>query len=127
MSWQSQLFVGLAQSRVHSRIPVVSFLQHLPPESRADCLLLNCGDPRNILFSIYCDERDHGKTRPGQLLMLVRDLDITCTDAEPAIIGMHFPGWANGSAQCPAFQSVDRRRGIQLEARSVGRISCVLY
>jgi hypothetical protein len=35
--------------------PAVSLTQGLPPEKKADILLLGCGDPRNILFTTYCD------------------------------------------------------------------------
>ena len=53
MSLQCPVFVGLEETRVFSRIPVVSFTQDLPPGTDADCLLLNCGDLRNILFTIF--------------------------------------------------------------------------
>lgn len=31
------------------------FTQDLPVEQRADVLLLGCGDPRNVLYTIYED------------------------------------------------------------------------
>lgn len=36
--------------------PAVWFTQDLPPTVRANCLLLGCGDPRNILFSIFSED-----------------------------------------------------------------------
>lgn len=39
----------------------VSLLQHVPPTEDADILLLGCGDPRNILFSVYSNAVDEGE------------------------------------------------------------------
>ncbi|KAL1730978.1 hypothetical protein EV714DRAFT_236376 [Schizophyllum commune] len=47
----------------------------LPPEERLDLLLLGCGDPRNILYTVYSD------ASAGS-----RAYDITCCDVEPAIL-----------------------------------------
>lgn len=33
----------------------ISLTQDLSPEQSADVLLLGCGDPRNILFTLYSD------------------------------------------------------------------------
>lgn len=33
----------------------ISLTQDLSPEQTADILLLGCGDPRNILFTLYSD------------------------------------------------------------------------
>jgi hypothetical protein len=38
--------------------PPKSFLQDLSPDTPANCLLLGCGDPRNILFSLFYDQKD---------------------------------------------------------------------
>ena len=69
--------------------PATSFTQNIPPEKDVNCLLLGCGDPRNILFTVFGDE-DTGK----QVLELnadgidsPRNFDFTCCDVEPAIIG----------------------------------------
>jgi hypothetical protein len=35
--------------------PAISLTQDLSPEQSADILLLGCGDPRNILFTLYSD------------------------------------------------------------------------
>ncbi|CAE7201000.1 unnamed protein product, partial [Rhizoctonia solani] len=54
----------------------ISLTQDLSPEqSAADILLLGCGDPRNILFTLYLD-----------LTIGTRKLDITCCDIEPAVL-----------------------------------------
>lgn len=37
-----------------------SLTQDLPPGEHANILLLGCGDPRSILFTIFCEE-DNGK------------------------------------------------------------------
>ncbi|KAL1663368.1 hypothetical protein GGF50DRAFT_128063 [Schizophyllum commune] len=47
----------------------------LPPEERLDLLLLGCGDPRNILYTVHSDA-------PADS----RAYDITCCDVEPAIL-----------------------------------------
>ncbi|EUC54470.1 mynd finger protein [Rhizoctonia solani AG-3 Rhs1AP] len=56
----------------------ISLTQDLSPEqSAADILLLGCGDPRNIIFTLYSDLMINHSTRK---------LDITCCDIEPAIL-----------------------------------------
>lgn len=34
----------------------ICLTENLPPESKADVLLLACGDPRHILYTIYVNE-----------------------------------------------------------------------
>ncbi|KAG8782474.1 hypothetical protein FRC12_020788 [Ceratobasidium sp. 428] len=58
-------------------LPAVSLTQDLSPEQPADILLLGCGDPRNILYTLFSD----AVTPVGP-----RKLDITCCDLEPAIL-----------------------------------------
>ncbi|EUC54469.1 MYND finger protein [Rhizoctonia solani AG-3 Rhs1AP] len=54
----------------------ISFTQDLSPEqSAADILLLGCGDPRSILYTLYSD-----------LTIGARKLDITCCDIQPAVL-----------------------------------------
>ncbi|KAF9802221.1 hypothetical protein IEO21_09934 [Rhodonia placenta] len=53
----------------------VDLLRDTPPDADAHLLLLGCGDPRNVLYSIYTDRN------PG-----ARVLDFTCCDIEPAVI-----------------------------------------
>ena len=56
--------------------PAVYLAQHLAPEESADALLLGCGDPRSILFTNYF--RGNSATS---------DLDFTCCDTDPAVLG----------------------------------------
>ncbi|CAA7259328.1 unnamed protein product [Cyclocybe aegerita] len=53
----------------------VCFTQELAPEVDADILLLACGDPRSILYTIHADLGTES-----------RKLDFTCCDWEPAIL-----------------------------------------
>ncbi|KAK0207079.1 hypothetical protein DFS33DRAFT_1486591 [Desarmillaria ectypa] len=55
----------------------ISLTQDLPPDVPADILLLGCGDPRNILYTLYSDLRCGASHRR---------LDVTCCDIEPAIL-----------------------------------------
>ncbi|KAK0190369.1 hypothetical protein F5146DRAFT_1043975 [Armillaria mellea] len=55
----------------------ISLTQDLPPDIPADILLLGCGDPRNILYTLHSDLRC-GTSH--------RRFDITCCDIEPAIL-----------------------------------------
>ncbi|KAJ1302999.1 hypothetical protein OPQ81_011201 [Rhizoctonia solani] len=54
-----------------------SLTQDLSPEQSADILILGCGDPRDILFTLYSD------LTVGNA---VRKMDITCSEIEPAIL-----------------------------------------
>ncbi|KAJ6567596.1 hypothetical protein DFH09DRAFT_1468983 [Mycena vulgaris] len=58
----------------------VSLLRDLAPEEPANVLLLGCGDPRNVLYSIFSETR--GSDRP---------LDFTCCDIDPAVLGGSSP------------------------------------
>ncbi|CAE6392383.1 unnamed protein product [Rhizoctonia solani] len=58
-------------------LAATSLTQDLSPEQAADILLLGCGDPRHILYTISTDV-----TCPP----VPRKLDITCCDLEPAIL-----------------------------------------
>ncbi|KJA29585.1 hypothetical protein HYPSUDRAFT_126061 [Hypholoma sublateritium FD-334 SS-4] len=55
--------------------PPVCLTQNLSPEKNAQILLLGCGDPRSILYTIYSDLNLHG-----------REMDFTCCDWEPAVL-----------------------------------------
>ena len=69
----------------------------LAPEKPADLLLLGCGDPRNILFTVY-DQPDNSECQrcasPFNYLTgrypAERTLDFTCCDVEPAVLGKSF-------------------------------------
>ncbi|KAG8707439.1 hypothetical protein FRC08_000492 [Ceratobasidium sp. 394] len=57
--------------------PAVCLTRDLSSDQPADILLLGCGDPRNILFTLYVDL----VTSPE-----LRKIDITCCDVEPAVL-----------------------------------------
>ena len=73
--------------------PPVCLTQDLSPEKSGQILLLGCGDPRSILYTIHAD------LTPRQFPAFVadiallncavdgRELDFTCCDWEPAILG----------------------------------------
>ncbi|OQV09597.1 hypothetical protein CLAIMM_13704 [Cladophialophora immunda] len=54
--------------------PAVHLTRGLPYKQPANILLLGCGDVRNVLFTVYSDQRSG------------RKLDVTCCDIEPAVI-----------------------------------------
>ncbi|KAG8783457.1 hypothetical protein FRC12_019698, partial [Ceratobasidium sp. 428] len=60
-----------------SASPATSLTQDLSPEQSADILLLGCGDPGHILYTLSTDV-----TSPP----VPRKLDITCCDLEPAVL-----------------------------------------
>ncbi|KAJ6504894.1 hypothetical protein C8R47DRAFT_1210140 [Mycena vitilis] len=53
----------------------VCLTDNIPPEKPANVLLLGCGDPRNILYTLHIDPPIH---RPS--------VDFLCCDIEPAVI-----------------------------------------
>ncbi|OAX43707.1 hypothetical protein K503DRAFT_847041 [Rhizopogon vinicolor AM-OR11-026] len=55
----------------------VCLTQDLCPSEKADLLLLGCGDPRHILYTVHTNSDDLQKSRK---------LDITCCDIEGAVI-----------------------------------------
>ncbi|KAF8196756.1 hypothetical protein K438DRAFT_1585494 [Mycena galopus ATCC 62051] len=55
--------------------PAVCLTDNVPPEESTTVLSLGCGDPRNVLYTLYADAPIH---RPA--------LDFICCDIEPAII-----------------------------------------
>ncbi|MCJ1288093.1 hypothetical protein MMC26_007447 [Xylographa opegraphella] len=59
--------------------PAVCLTQDLPPQQKANVLLLGCGDVRSILFTTYADKDARS-----------RHIDYTCCDHEPAVLGMYF-------------------------------------
>ena len=71
------------------------FTRDLAPEIGADILLLGCGDPRSILYTIHSE---HCPCKSAfdlaDIFILTneskadRKLDFTCCDAEPAILGL---------------------------------------
>ncbi|KAG8699308.1 hypothetical protein FRC09_006699, partial [Ceratobasidium sp. 395] len=76
-------------------LPATSLTQDLSPEQSADILLLGCGDPRHILYTVSTDVTCPPGTyifpKLGTLIDIVstavpRKLDITCCDLEPGIL-----------------------------------------
>ncbi|RPB28537.1 hypothetical protein L211DRAFT_818299 [Terfezia boudieri ATCC MYA-4762] len=55
--------------------PATCLTQDLPPERPANILVLNCGDPRNILFTLYNSDPDCSRV-----------VDFTCCESEPAVL-----------------------------------------
>ncbi|KAJ3746220.1 hypothetical protein DFH05DRAFT_1394437 [Lentinula detonsa] len=55
--------------------PTISLTRDLSPRTPANILLLGCGDPRNVLFTVYNED-----------YRSERHLDITCSDIDPGII-----------------------------------------
>ncbi|KAI0682716.1 hypothetical protein C8T65DRAFT_750161 [Cerioporus squamosus] len=55
--------------------PAVCLTRDIPPEEDATILLLGCGDPRHVLYTIF--------TEPAKSS---RKLDFTCVDLEPAVL-----------------------------------------
>ncbi|RPA82864.1 hypothetical protein BJ508DRAFT_375376 [Ascobolus immersus RN42] len=59
--------------------PPVCLTDSIPPEAAADVLLLGCGDPRNVLYTLTASISKDGQSSHPYL-------DFTCCDIEPAII-----------------------------------------
>ncbi|KAA1466938.1 hypothetical protein DENSPDRAFT_61383 [Dentipellis sp. KUC8613] len=55
--------------------PAVCLTRDIAPEENANILLLGCGDPRNVLYSVFCEPFES-----------IRKLDFTCCDIDPAIL-----------------------------------------
>ncbi|KAI5981818.1 hypothetical protein EDD15DRAFT_2534946 [Pisolithus albus] len=55
----------------------VCLTEELPPEHKADVLLLGCGDPRHVLYTVHADMSTSHEPRK---------LDITCCDVDAAIL-----------------------------------------
>jgi hypothetical protein len=95
--------------------PAVSLLSHQPPEQECiNMLLLGCGDVRNILYSVMCNERGNTLDRyqPDSVSdpLKAKQLIFTCCDIEPAILGMseNIDG-TNFSSKYFAFELASRR------------------
>ncbi|KAJ7139017.1 hypothetical protein C8R44DRAFT_837632 [Mycena epipterygia] len=79
----------------------VSLLRDLAPEESASLLLLGCGDPRNVLYSIFSD----------------RPLDFTCCDIDPAILGMGSSTYASFIRMGTQYTLTELRRHCLPSAR----------
>ncbi|KAK7013820.1 MYND-type domain-containing protein [Favolaschia claudopus] len=53
----------------------VSLARDVSPDKDISLLLLGCGDPRNVLFTLFCEHKN-----------TTRKLDFTCIDVEPAVL-----------------------------------------
>ncbi|KAF7311513.1 hypothetical protein MKEN_01053600 [Mycena kentingensis (nom. inval.)] len=53
----------------------VPLLRDISPDEAANVLLLGCGDPRNVLYTIYCEGEN-----------ATRDMDFTCCDFDAGVI-----------------------------------------
>ncbi|KAG6335832.1 hypothetical protein ID866_3268 [Astraeus odoratus] len=60
--------------------PAICLTENLPPERKADVLLIGCGDPRHIIYTVYAEATS---STAGH-----RELDVTCCDVEGAVLGM---------------------------------------
>ncbi|PIL27068.1 hypothetical protein GSI_10207 [Ganoderma sinense ZZ0214-1] len=67
---------GLYQFYPIGNSPPVSLTRDLPPDVSANILLLPCGDPRNILYTVFCE-------KPNTLR---KKLDFTCCDYDPGVL-----------------------------------------
>ncbi|KDR84228.1 hypothetical protein GALMADRAFT_56123 [Galerina marginata CBS 339.88] len=75
--------------------PPFCLTQELAPEENAEILLVACGDPRSILYTVHVD-----------LAPQYRPLDITCCDWEPAVLARNillFTMIADGVAPAHAW------------------------
>ncbi|KAI5988215.1 hypothetical protein EDD15DRAFT_1391097 [Pisolithus albus] len=55
----------------------ICLTEELPPEHKADVLILGCGDPRHILYTAYAD---------ASITNEPRKLDVTCCDTDAAVL-----------------------------------------
>jgi hypothetical protein len=75
----------------------VCLTRDLSPEQPANILLLGCGDPRNILYTMFSGIKpSSGEYDINDFIVILsqilfasgsRALDITCCDVEPAVLG----------------------------------------
>lgn len=81
----------------------ISLVQHTTPDGDLDFLLLDCGDLRHILYTIYAASLDlkkgtyfKSKRSRGLIPGIVkRTFDFTCVEAEPAVLGESFYAYAS--------------------------------
>ncbi|OJT01820.1 hypothetical protein TRAPUB_7727 [Trametes pubescens] len=76
----------------------VCLTRNLPPEEHADILLLGCGDPRHVLYTVFSESDDcefpvvnepHPKLVISDQLSVStvsRKLDFTCCDIDPSVL-----------------------------------------
>jgi hypothetical protein len=44
--------------RPYPKTPAICLTDNLPPNARANCLLLSAGDPRHVLYTIFREKDD---------------------------------------------------------------------
>ena len=106
--------------------PAVSLTQNLPPEGKADILLLGCGDVRHILFTAHTDrefQASNDQSTTYTYEIVDRKLDVTCCDVEKAVIGASISCFTlltdwHHSPECPStFVNCRRNKGrLKLES-----------
>ncbi|KAF8554137.1 hypothetical protein OG21DRAFT_1509285 [Imleria badia] len=72
------LFPGITYFYPIGNTSAIRLTEHLPPEQEANILLLACGDPRHILYTVYANETN-SNIEPQKL-------DVTCCDVEAAVL-----------------------------------------
>ncbi|KAA1466604.1 hypothetical protein DENSPDRAFT_831464 [Dentipellis sp. KUC8613] len=60
----------------------ICLTQDIAPDQSANILLLGCGDPRNILYTLYASGADEAS--------LQRTLDFTCCDIDAAVLARNY-------------------------------------
>ena len=80
--------------------PAVNLLRDIPPsdnkkEENVNLLLLACGDPRNLLFSLWCEQGHAVK----------RKYIFTCCDIEPAVLARNVVLLTLAAERCTCQQS----------------------
>ncbi|KII85956.1 hypothetical protein PLICRDRAFT_56433 [Plicaturopsis crispa FD-325 SS-3] len=101
--------------------PPVCLTQHLSPEEDADVLLLGCGDPRHVLYTIFASGADQ--------VNAARRLDFTCCDVEPAILARNallftLVADADYSAQKPEIWDIFYHFYLDDKARALLIVQC---
>ena len=80
--------------------PAVNLLRDLPAcqgEETIKILSLGCGDPRNLLFSLWCEQGHNTK----------RTVSFTCCDIEPAILARNVVLLTLITSGCPSIELWD--------------------
>lgn len=76
--------------------PAICLTRDLAPEESADVVLLGCGDPRHVLYTVFSEPDGCELYDPTSSLVTdhqipfiaSRKLDFTCCDNEPGVLGM---------------------------------------
>ena len=83
--------------------PAVNLLRDIPPsdnkkEDKVNLLLLACGDPRNLLFSLWCEQGHDVK----------RNYVFTCCDIEPAVLARNVVLLTLAAERCTCQESISK-------------------